>query len=422
MTIILEEIIAATQHTFGLKQYYLHRHELSRDINTYNETIYSLSMEWYPVQHTKPEEDGLNPEGTAVIQYDLTASQYKAIIFVRGKSYAAGALLPSRSLDEVIAWVEQTSGLTYGEQFQRWNDQTGAFHFIACKKGIPLSPSGHIRVVFDEAGRLIEYTMSGDFHAHFDVEEENFTLSLEKVEEHARKQLQSIELPASEEQQLIALYGIKEIYITNDGEATLPFEFTTSVKSRVHIDKIIEWKQPSIHAFTKRNIHSYEAVTLEQAIAGEPHPDSFPIGRDELDNCISAVEEGLRQLYPSDSGQWVLKSLHRDRGYILATLRESKPSIGLYERKLLMFVDAERYEVVNYMDNKLLVSSFAEYEKPGEIVVSKDDAYHKLKGRIELTPVYVFDPERQKYLLCGKLDCQYAVNAVTGEVVALDSL
>jgi len=422
MTIILEEIIAATQYKFGLENYYLHSHGLHREINTFNETIYSLSMEWYPDQYTKTEEDGLNPEGTAVIQYDLNAGQYTSIIFVQGKTYADGVTFPDRSLDEVIAWVEQTSGLTYGEQIQRWKDQTGVFHFFACKNGVSLSPSGHIRVGFDEAGRLTEYTKTGDFHYYSDVDEENFILSAEKIEVHARKQLQLLEFPVSEEQRLLALYGIEEIYITNNGESTLPFEIITPKRTRVAIDKIMEWEQPSLYSFTKSDIPFNEVVTLEQAIAGEPHPDSFPIGRDELEKYISAALEGVRQLYPSESGQWVLKSLHRDRGHVLATLRESKPGIGIFARKLLMFVNVERYEVVNYIDNKPMLSSFDEYEKPGEIVVSREGAYHKLKDWITVTPVYVYDPERQKYRLCGKLDCQYAVNAVTGEVVALNSL
>jgi len=426
MTIILEEIIAATQYKFGLEHYYLHSHELHREINTCNETIYSLSMEWYPDQHTMSEEDERSPDGTAVIQFDLTAGQYRTIIFVRGKTYANGVSFPDRSLDEVIAWVEQTAGLTYGKEFQCWKDQTSAFHFIACKNGIPIAPSGHIRVGFDEAGRLTEYTKSGDFPSYSDlnsdVNEENFTLSVEKVEVHARKQLQLLEFPVSEEQRLLSVYGIEEIYITNDGESTLPFEMITSTRTYLDIDRIMEWEQPSPHSFTKSDIQLNEVVTLEQAIAGEPHPDSFPIRRDELEKFIAATLEGVRQLYPSESGQWILKSLHRDKGHVLATLRQSKPGIGIFARKLLMFLDTERSEVINYMDNKRLLGSFDEYEKPGEIVVSREEAYHKLKDCITLAPVYVYDSERYTYRLCGKLDCQYGVNAGTGEVVALNSL
>ncbi len=35
---------------------------------------------------------------------------------------------------------------------------------------------------------------------------------------------------------------------------------------------------------------------------------------------------------------------------------------------------------------------------------------------------YVFDVEQKEYVLCGKLDCQYGVNAATGKVVALSDL
>jgi len=34
----------------------------------------------------------------------------------------------------------------------------------------------------------------------------------------------------------------------------------------------------------------------------------------------------------------------------------------------------------------------------------------------------VYDFDQMKYILCGKLDCQYGLDAVTGEMIVLDDL
>ncbi|MCM3342588.1 hypothetical protein M3650_29195 [Paenibacillus sp. MER TA 81-3] len=422
MDITIEGIIAATRHKFGLDNYYLHSHELYRDVNMFNDTIYSLSMEWYPSHITEQEEEGLNPAGTAVIQYDLGARQYKSVIFVQGKSYANGPTYQDISLDEIIKWVAAEAGIVYGEQFQLLKEEEGAFHFNECVDGIPVSPAGHIEIRFDEDGKLVQYSVYGHFPPTSIIQEETYSLSLEDVELLAKKQLQLIEYPVDEEQCLLPLYGIEEIYVTNDGTAAIPFEFIVQARSRLNIDKVIEWELPSTRPFERIDIDQREEVTIEQALACEPHPDTFPITEAEQEKCISAVKEGLRQLYPNDSRQWVLKTLHREKSYIQALLRENKPTKRVFQRKLLLFIDANRHEVINYMDNKPLLSMFDEFQVQGDITVSKDEAYAKLTESIELTPVYVYDPGKKKYVLCGKLDCQYAVNATSGEVVALGSL
>ena len=52
----------------------------------------------------------------------------------------------------------------------------------------------------------------------------------------------------------------------------------------------------------------------------------------------------------------------------------------------------------------------------------KDEAFQYIRPYIELTPVYVYNAERKEYILCGKLDSQYGVNAVHGEIVELNKL
>ncbi|MNO37757.1 hypothetical protein D3C76_278470 [compost metagenome] len=421
MDIRIKELIDITRQTYGLDNYYLHTHEIYREVTMLGETDYLFSMEWFPSDFPEWRED-YNPEGTAVITVDLQSRKYKSVIFVGGKTYANGTMLQNIELDAVIQWMEVETGLEFGKQFYLVKEERGEYHFAGCIDGIPISSGGRMELRFDREGRLIFYSVYGQFPSSSLVQKEHYSLTLQDVEPLVRQQMQLIEYPVYEKQRLLSLYGIEEIYIMNDGTATIPFESISAARARLHMDEVMFWDQANIEAFERKQIHPQEVVTIEQAIAREPHPDAFPITNEEQAQCIAAVKTGLSQLYPDESGQWILKSLHRDRGYIQATLRQRTPSSLVFQRKLLLFIDAQSYKVINDMDNKLLLNTFEAFKSEGEIAVNHDEAFDKLKERFELTPVYVFDPEQKKYVLCGMLDCNYAVMASNGEVVELDSL
>ncbi|MCY9529427.1 hypothetical protein M5X04_08790 [Paenibacillus alvei] len=424
MTINIQEIIHATQHKFGLEKYRLHTQELYREVNLFNETTYYLSMEWYPPYVKESVEEDTNPEGTAVISYDLTAGQYTSVIFVQGKSYANSPSYPNIGLEEIIAWIERDTELVYGKQFQLSHHQNGQYIFHECVDGTPLSPGGRIEIHIDEANKLVQYSKYGFYASKSLIQKETFSLSIEQVEPLAKEQLKLLEYPVYEEQCLLPLYGIEEIYVTNDGASVIPFESIIHAVSRLNIDKVIEWEQASTQPLEKVDIEWRETVTAEQAVSSEPHPDSFPITGAEQEKAVAAVVEGMSQLYPNDSGQWVLKTLHRHRGYIEAILREQTPSKRVFQRKLVLFIDAQRFVTVNAIDNLPFIEMLDDFQAADEVVISQDEAYVKLKkkGFIKLTPVYVYHPEQKKYVLCGKLDCAYAVNAANGEIMELNNI
>lgn len=135
-----------------------------------------------------------------------------------------------------------------------------------------------------------------------------------------------------------------------------------------------------------------------------------------------AVNDLLRQEYPKDSGNWILKTLHRDKGYIHAILRANKQDNRVFQRKLMIMIDAKSLQVVNYMDNKPMLEVFDQFQAPEKVTVNKEEAFEKMKELFELKPYYVYDFEQKQYILCGKLDCQYGVNAGNGEVILLDDL
>ena len=84
----IKELIDFTKEKFGLENYYLQRHSFSRNVNIFNDTVYTLCMEWFPTHTTEQEEDDSNPEGAAVIEINVDTRKFKSAIFVMGKTYA----------------------------------------------------------------------------------------------------------------------------------------------------------------------------------------------------------------------------------------------------------------------------------------------------------------------------------------------
>ncbi|WP_240377060.1 hypothetical protein [Bacillus piscicola] len=419
----IEELVDYTKATFGLDDYNLLTHQLRRSVNIFNETEYILGMEWLPPHAQEREEDGSNPEGTASIDIDIHTRQFKSVIFVGGKSYANGVQLQQHvSKHDIIKGLERRTGLTYGEQFQLVKEEKGEYRFQECIDGVKVSPSGFLEIKFDKDGNLTLFSIDGHFPPQDKVKKESFSLTQEEVEPLAKQQLKLIEFPSHEQERLIPVYGMEEIFVTNDAQSTIPFEFIAERRSYLQIDKTLEWQTPIDQPFESTNIDLQEKVDVEQVFQREPHPDTFPITKTEQEQCITAVENFLRQELPNDTGKWVLKTLHRNQGYILATIKHTKPDNRVFQRKLQVFLDAESLHVLNYMDNKFLLDMYQGFKEPEKITLSKEGAYDKIKSYLEITPVYVYDFERHQYLLCGKLDCPYGVHAVSGEVVLLDEL
>lgn len=65
----IKELVEFAKKKFGLNNYYLQEYQFHRSVNFFNETVYTLSMEWFP--NHAVQEDGSNPEGTASIEIDI---------------------------------------------------------------------------------------------------------------------------------------------------------------------------------------------------------------------------------------------------------------------------------------------------------------------------------------------------------------
>ncbi|MFD1779412.1 hypothetical protein ACFSFW_12090 [Fredinandcohnia salidurans] len=417
-----QELVDFTREKFGLSDYYLETYSFNRSVSIFNETIYTLSMEWFPNHCVGQEYEDENPDGTAVITIDVKSRNFESVIFVMGQTFATNGVTFTDKND-IIKWIEQETGLAFEQQFQLHKEEEGELHFKECIDGIAVSPSGMIQVNFDQDGRLTLFSAHGHFPAKEMVKIEPFTLAFEKIEDIAKEQVKLIESPLMEQQRLISAYAVEEIYVRNDQKDTIPFEVIVDVRGYMKIEKTLDWDEPiEDSSFERKEITWHEEVTAEQAFLGEPSPDSLPITEAEQKKCMTEVRDFLRRVYPSDSGVWMLKSLHRDSGYIHAIVRANKQDQRVFQRKINVMIESENIEAVNYKDNQMMLEMFDEFEEPEKVVISKNEAYEKIKEKFELEPYYVYDFDHNQYVLCGKIDCQFAVHASTGKVLPLDEL
>lgn len=418
----LSVLIDETKEKFGLENYDLHNYEFSRTVDLFQNTNYTLSMEWFPNHTVEVYGVEYNPEGAAVIEVDLTNHKVKSVIFVGEKSFSNHCTFADFNTGEVIDWVQGETGLIYNKQFQLIEAREGSFNFKGCLNGIDVSPVGLIELKYDHNGRLTFFSVNGHFPEEESKVEENYTLTLEKIEPYKRKQLKLIDFPSSEYKRLLEIYAVEEIYIKNDLSETYPYEVSIDGKKRIKIEEEISWDTVLTKPFERQEIDILEEISEKQAFAGEPHPDLSPISELEKEKCMNAVKDFLRQQYPYDSGKWILKELSRDKGYIHAILCGCKKKSCVLQRKLLIIIDGKNLEAVNYLDNKVMLETFDQYRVPERIIISEEEAYGKLKECFELKPTYVYDHVRKQYILCGKLDCSYGINASNGEMIALDNM
>lgn len=418
----IKELVDRTQEKFGLGDYYLKRHSIDRDVNMFQETIYTLTMEWFPNHMTESEDDDLNPEGTAVVEMNINSKQYHHIIFVGEKTFADGVMFQN-GIKDIVQWIEQETSFIYQEHFQLQTEEDGKLLFAATIDGIKVSPPGVIEVTWDHDGRLLTFAIYGEFPPQTMAKKEAYTLTLDQAESILKEQLQLVDFPLYEQEKLLPIYVVEDIFITNNKSETLPFEVFSSEKSFTTIDQTIEWEQPNNETFDRKDIDWTADVSVEEAFAHEPSLDSFSLTRDEEEKCVEAVKNCLCQEYKDESGQWILHTLHREKSYIHATLRKKKRTRHLFQRKLVIFIDPQTFTSINFIDNEPMLDMYDGYDRSSEeVTITKDQAYAKLFNNVQLEPYYVYNYEQETYVLCGKLECDQAVQALTGEIVDINDL
>src|SRR5699024_1194513 len=125
---------------------------------------------------------------------------------------------------------------------------------------------------------------------------------------------------------------------------------------------------------------------------------------------------------PNESGKWRLQLFYRENNYIVAVVRHLENTNLVFRRKLTVYIDQYTFEVINLIDNQVMLDIVNDYSQAQHPKVTQKEAFEQLRDYLTLEPVYVFQPSTERYILCGKLDCQYGVDAITGKIVHLDKL
>jgi hypothetical protein len=415
----VQELVDFTRDKWGLNNYYLHTYNFYRKLNGLNETIYTLTMEWYPSHITEQEDEDCNPDGTAVIDLNVQNRQFESVIFVGGETFANKMLLESIEINDIIKFIENETGLIHGNQFNLQSEKENEYLFRSSINGVTVSPSGIIEIKLNSEDKLTYFSINGPFPSLDKVTEDTFSLKLEDVEQIAKEQLKLINFPLRIQKKLMPVYCFEEIYITNDLSKTLPFIYQDLVYS---IDERLRWQTSNKKSFKRRQMNLIENITADQAFSLESHPDLIPITDSEKERSIGCIKDFLSRVYPSDSGKWLLKTLHRNNGYIQAKISLIEQVSSIIQRKLMVFIDPITFQVLNYMDNKDFLKIYEEFPETKNLNIDSENAFQRIKSTIDLKPVYVYDFKQKNYILCGRIDSDYGINAINGEVLELNDL
>lgn len=400
---------------FGLDHYHLGRYSFYPKRNG---TDYELNMEWFPNNTDTPIEEDINPDGTASIDYNIQQERFQSVIFTMGITFSTARPFTKKTIEEAAAWLERQTGLVYEQDFFAKQASENGFQFISRVDGIRLSPSFQLNVEFDDDGKLLVFSTYGEAPDLKLVEKQEFKLTLEEIESIVKKHLTLVNIPSEAEEKFVPVYAIDEVYVTADGKRCIPFLLDERMTI---VDHLMEWDEPLEGSIERQFINFSEEVTADEAFHSNRQGNN-DLTNEQIVECVTLVHDALRMEYPEDSAKWRLKELRTAQSYIEAFCYTNKPENSLFRPKLVLIIDRETMKVINMIDNEALFDVFDSFAPAPEPRIDHDTAFEKMVPYITLDPVYVYDVELKKYILCGLLDSEQAVDAVTGEVVELRDL
>ncbi|MCG7344935.1 hypothetical protein MHZ92_12375 [Sporosarcina sp. ACRSL] len=398
---------------FGLENYRLERRAIFRRGNDYE-----LNMEWFPNEYDGPVEEDMNPDGTASIDYNIQQDRFQNVIFTMGKSYSTAHPFQEKTIEEAAAWLEKQTGLTYEQDFFPQQASENGFQFVSRVDGIRISPNFQLNVEFDDEGKLLSFSTYGEAPNLTLVEKQDFNLTLEEIEPTVKAHLTLVNIPSEEKKTFMPVYAIDEVYVTADGKRCIPF---LSDEWTVEVDHLMEWTEPLHGRIERQYINMTQEVSADEAFNAGIE-DNVTLTDEQVQACISLVRNALRIEYPDDSGKWILKELRPAHSHIEAFCYASNTDNSLFKRKMALLIDRASMTVINLIDNEAMFEVFDSFAPAPTPNVDHESAFDKMVPYITLDPVYVYDKEMKKYILCGLLDSEQAVDAVTGEIVELRDL
>ncbi|MBU5266627.1 hypothetical protein [Virgibacillus proomii] len=414
----IQQIIDNTANWLGLDAYYLKRHSFSKNIE--GKICYVVTMEWFP--NGKAEtDDGLNPPGTAVVDVEVESEQIKSILFVEDISYAKREELSNlyQNSEKIIEWIEELTGLEFGKQFQLIHETADTMRFRAAIDNIPIYPEGTIEVSFNQNGQLTTFYIDGVFPKQEEVEWEPFSLTPANYKPIAKQQCKLLEIPMEDLQAWKKIFGIATVFIMNRNQEVLPYEIVEDYYPCTTLNKILTWQGETEQPISLTPIGVTMEITETEALTAEAISELEPISKPIISKASQEIKLLLQQELPDESGKWKITSIKREPYFLIATLNLVESSNRFIQPRLKVILDVNTIKVLNYVDNRFLLTIFEDFSAAKPPIISRDIAFEKLSNQIEVTPVYVYHQELERYLLCGKVACRYGVDAVSEKMIDL---
>jgi hypothetical protein len=417
----LQKIADETKMKFGLEAYQLETYSIYKERDSKGEAYYTFNMEWYPEKIDEPVEEDTNPDGTAIIEYNIQKQMYKSVSFVQGKSFSTRTHFTEMTPEEIADWVEKETGLTYGTEFNLSQANGFGFQFKSDVDGIGITPSGIIEVEFDSEGKLTSFYIFGTIPSKDEVEIGQFTLTLEEIEPLVKKQLGLVKFPLEADKRFVPVYAMEEIYVTMDGLRTIPF--FEHERLEVLVDEVVEWDHPFDGELIREDYLTFlSEANVDEAFGNVGVEEKLTLSEEEIERSKNVARDVLRTEFPDESGKWKLSSVQRQENSIEVVCQMNEENPTIFNRKVVVFINPQTMSLLNYIDNGAMFEIFDSFAPAEKATVKHSEAFEKMIPYITLDPAYVYDAVIGKYALCGLLDAVEGVNAVTGEVVSLEDL
>ncbi|GEM_PF-5848337 len=410
---VLEQVISAA----GLQEFHLHTFELFERPSAFGGTDIILSAVWLPEDAESPGEEELMPEGAVSVDYSLRFRQLQLLVTTGGVSRAEPLTVDDDKAAFFQQWAERQTDLKFGETLTFTNRTETGIEAVLSHGGFPVSTESQMQVDWDTAGRLLTAVLP--IRGSSDFEQAGFGLTLEAVEPLVRQQLSLIRLPIEDEERFADYYAIDEVHIAQDG-TVLPY-FTEEQGAKFP-GTLLLWNAPSYEQFERQPVEPFRAhVSADEAF------NIVNAAPSVLDDAAltKVTESAIRFLSaeaPEESGEWELYRVFRQPGIIEAVCRKIGEVSGPLRRKLILLLDPDTFDVLNFMDSNNMAQLFDGFTQPRIAAVTQEEAFDEMVPFITMDPVYVFNQENSKYMLCGLLDSDQCVDAVTGELKNLTDL
>ncbi|WJY28262.1 hypothetical protein [Sporosarcina trichiuri] len=417
MDLRIEKITEQISEMIGLQNCRLHNTSLFERPCAFGGTDIIVSCDWYPADTDVEEEDVNLPDGAVSVDYSLRFGQITLAVAAGGTSCAMPLTADSDKTAFFKKWAEQQTGLEFGQSLTLTAAGEDGYEAILTHGGFPLATESHMKIEWDADGRLLTAIMP--LLASQVFEPAVFDLTLEDVEPLVREQLTLVRLPIEEEERFADYYAIDEVYITQDGHV-LPYDtedqgacFPAALLTWTGEEEISDVRHP-VTPF-RSNLAADEAFR----ILAEP---SENLNSADLEEAARSAARFLGSAVSDGSGEWELYKVYRQPGIIEAECRMVGGINGPLRRKLKLLMDVHTYEVLNYMDSYEMARLFEGFTQPLVATVSQESAFDEMVPFITMDPVYVYHQETERYKLCGFLDSEECVDAVTGDLKNLNDV